>query len=82
MDIGGKNGHATKSPEKNRPYNPLFSKRAQDIEFLRHVPESSHQTGSFGVSQHIGTLILSQNAFPRIVVCHFLILLLLADKSI
>ena len=32
-------------------------------------PEPSHQTGSFGVSQHIGTLILSQSAFPRIVAC-------------
>ena len=35
-------------------------------------PKNSHKTlffstGSFGVSQHIGTLILSQSAFLRIV---------------
>ena len=31
----------------------------QDFELLKQVPESSHQTSSFGRNQHIGTLILS-----------------------
>ena len=31
----------------------FFSKRAQDFELMKQVPESSHQTGSFGVSLHI-----------------------------
>ena len=45
----------------------FLKKIPQKIELLKPVPESSHQTSSFGVSQHIGTLILSQSAFPRIV---------------
>ena len=47
--------------------NVFFSKKTQDFELLKQVPESSHQTGCFGVSQHIGTSILSQSAFLRIV---------------
>ena len=31
----------------------------QEILLLKLVPESSHQTGSFGVSQHIGILIFT-----------------------
>ena len=60
-----------KRPEKtNNGHKTRFlSKRAQDIELLKQVPESSHQTSSFGVSQHIGTLIFTQNAFLRIVQC-------------
>ena len=46
----------------------FFSKIPEDLELLKQVPESSHQTGSFGVPQHIRTLILSQSAFPRSVV--------------
>ena len=29
----------------------FFSKRANDFELLKQVPESSHQSGSFSVSQ-------------------------------
>ena len=43
------------------------AKIPQDFELLKQVPESSHQTGCFGVSQRFGTSILSQSAFPRIV---------------
>ena len=34
---------------------------------MKQVPDSSHQTSSFGVSQHIVTLIFTQSAFLRIV---------------
>ena len=64
--------------EKNPKMDPkkrfFYSKIPQDFELLKQVPESSHQTGSFGVFQHIGTLILSQSAFLRIVP-HFSMLL-------
>ena len=46
----------------------IFSKIPQDFELLKQVPESSRQTGYFGWNQYIGTIILSQSAFLRIVV--------------
>ena len=49
------------------PKTLFFSKVPDDFELLNQVPESSHQTGYFGRNQYIGTLILSQSAFPRIV---------------
>ena len=52
---------------KMGPKKRLFSKRAQDFELLKQVPESSHLLDFFGRNQYIGTLILSQSAFPRIV---------------
>ena len=58
-----------KNPKKKqkRPYNPF-----SHLEFLifETSSESSHQTGSFGRNQYIGTYILSQMAFLRIVLCH------------
>ena len=61
MEFGAKMAtQQEKSPKKQKSViNPFFSKRAQDIERLKQVPESSHQTGSFGVSQHIGTSIFT-----------------------
>ena len=70
MEIGAKMAtQQEKTTKKDWPQNPFFfSKRAQDIELLKQVPESSHQTGSFSVSQHIGTLTFTQSAFLRIVI--------------
>ena len=82
MKVGAKMATLQEKKTKMDPKKRFFSKIPQDFELLKQVRESSHQTGSFLVSQHIGTLILSQSSFPCIVVCHFLILLLLADKSI
>ena len=42
-------------------------KRAQDFELLKQVPESPHCLDFSGLNQYIGTLILSQSAFLRIV---------------
>ena len=71
MEIGAKMAtQQEKTTKKDWPQNPFFfSKRAQDIELLKQVPESSHQTGSFSVSQHIGRLIFTQSVFLRIVQC-------------
>ena len=41
------------------PQKRFFSKRAQDFDLLKQVPESSEQTVCFGRNQYIGTLILS-----------------------
>ena len=38
---------------------PAVLKKGPDIKLLKQDPESSHQTGSFGVSQHIGILIFT-----------------------
>ena len=65
MKIGAKNGHATRQKSqkktKNGPYKNFFflSKIPHDFKLLKQVPESSHQTGHFGLRQYIGTLILS-----------------------
>ena len=62
MKIGAK---MATQPDKNRktpkldPKKQFFSKKAQDFELSKQVPESSHQTGNFGPRQYIGTLILS-----------------------
>ena len=45
--------------------NVFFSKRAQDFELLKQVPEPQHQTVFFGRDQNIGTSILSLSGFPR-----------------
>ena len=55
-----------KSP-KTAKKNSFFLKKGPGFELMKQVPESSHQTGSIGVSQHIGTLIVTQSAFLRIV---------------
>ena len=53
-------------PPKMGPENRFFSKRAQDFELLKQVPESPHCLDFSGLNQYIGTLILSQSAIPRI----------------
>ena len=45
-----------KGPKKKSAKKRFFSKKAREIELLKPVPESSHQTGSFSVSQHIGRM--------------------------
>ena len=70
MEIGAKMATDKKKVRKSPKISHkthFFSKRAHEIELLKQVPESSHQTGSIGVSQHIGTLIVTQSAFLRIV---------------
>ena len=49
-----------KKSEKIGHRTRFFSQKGPRI-YLKQVPESSHKTGSLGVSQHIGTLILSQS---------------------
>ena len=47
-------GAKEKSPKKSNNGHKtrfFFSKRANDFELLKQVPESSHQSGSFSVSQ-------------------------------
>ena len=58
MKIGPK---MTTLQEKNQKWTlkTFFSKIPHFFELLKQVPESSHQTSSFGRNQHIGTLILS-----------------------
>ena len=46
-------------PSKVDPKNVSSQKSPQNFELLEQVPESPHQTGSFGQNQYIGTLILS-----------------------
>ena len=53
----------TKMDPKKRVF---FFKRAQNFELLKQVPESPHQTGSFGVSQHIRTFFS-----PKVPSCAF-----------
>ena len=67
MEVCAKIPTQQKESPKKRCSNPFFSKRAQYFELWKQAPESSHQTGSFNISQHIGTLILSQSAFLCIV---------------
>ena len=69
MEICAKIPTQQKESPKKRCSNPFFSKRAQYFELWKQAPESSHQTGSFNISQNIGTLILSQSAFLCIVSC-------------
>ena len=63
MKIGSKMATQQDQNRKNLKNGPLksifFSKRAQNFELLKQVPESPHQTGYFGRNQYIGTLILS-----------------------
>ena len=40
-------------PRKMDPKNVFFSKRAQNFELLKQIPESLHQTVFFGPNQYI-----------------------------
>ena len=59
MKIGAKMATLQEKSPKMDPKKRFFSKISQDFELLKQVPESSHQTGHFGLRQYIGTLILS-----------------------
>ena len=59
MQIGSEMATLQEKKPKMEPKKRFFSKIPQDFELLKHVPESSHQTGHFGPCQYIRTLILS-----------------------
>ena len=64
MEIGAKVAAQQKKVRKSPKIGHkthFFSRRTYEIELLKQVPESSHQTGSFGVSEHIVTLIFTQS---------------------
>ena len=46
-----------KKTQNSAKKTAFSSKIPQEIEILKKLPESSHQTGSFGVSQHIGIFL-------------------------
>ena len=59
MQISSEMATLQEKTPKMDPKKRFFSKIPQDFEFLKQVPESSHQTGHFGPRQYIGTLVLS-----------------------
>ena len=63
MQIGSEMATLQEKKPKIDPKKRFFSKIPQDFELFKQVPESSHQTGYFGLSQYFGTSILSYSAF-------------------
>ena len=55
MQIGSEMAALQEKTPKMGPKKRFFSKRDQDFELLKQVPESSHQTSHFGPQQYIGT---------------------------